>query len=282
MKTIFGRAEILFGILVLGLPKVHIWADGVIESPPARNWFCGVATKEDQILGGTALNPECGKAFAAIQNAGYNFMSVVTHSQGREGTKPLPKHVCSFDSETWKGVQTPWDVPMKWPATPMQSGPQTFMWNGSWGAHFDDTRDFKFWITKSGFQFDSTQELTWDDFEETPFCSEIYNDSTPMGNPDIVVDKTKLSFTIHCQVPERSGHQVVYGEWGRTASTLQRFHGCIDLAMQSTSALESNLKSRTPEMKHLGNRLNESPDALGRILVRTPGRAIFIPIPKLK
>jgi chitin-binding protein len=227
-------------IFAVSVGSVLVYADGVVESPPARNWFCGVETKEDQIQGGSAKHPECGKAFSAIERAGYNFMSVVTHTKGRESTQPLPKHVCSFDSETWKGALTPWDVPMNWPTTPMQSGKQTFMWNGTWGAHFDDTRDFKFWITKSGFAFDSTRELTWDDFEVAPFCSEIYNDSMPSGNPDIVVDKTKLTFTIHCQVPPRAGHQVVYAEWGRTESTLQRFHGCMDIAMESSAPIKSS------------------------------------------
>jgi chitin-binding protein len=239
-------------------------ADGVIETPPARNWFCGVDTKEDQIQSGSAKHPECGKAFAAIPRAGYNFMSVVTHTAGRETVKPLPKHVCSFDSETWKGVQTPWDVPMKWPTTPLKPGMQNLVWNGSWGAHFDDTRDFKFWITKAGFAFDSTRELTWDDFEEAPFCSEIYNDSTPTGNPDIVVDKTKLTFSIRCQVPSRSGHHILYGEWGRTESTLQRFHGCVDVAMEGSSGIPAGkpFPKRSPSRKVQPKR----PELLGRKL----------------
>ena len=113
--------------------------------------------------------------------AGYNFMTVVTHSWGRAKTTPLPAHVCSFDSETWKGVQTPWDVPMEWPTSPMSPGLQPIVWNASWGAHYDDTRDFSYWITKPGFVFSPTRELTWDDFESEPFCMELYDDKNPDG-----------------------------------------------------------------------------------------------------
>jgi chitin-binding protein len=231
-SSLFVALAILQACLTL---NVH--ADGAIESPPARNWICGAVTKPDHFSGGTPLHPECETAFQDLPMAAYNFMTVVTHSEGRANTTPLPKHVCSFDAETWQGVQTPWDVPMQWPTTPMEPGLQDFLWNGSWGAHFDDTRDFVFWITRPGFVFDHTRELTWDDFEEEPFCKELYDDKTPAGNPDIVVDKTKLTFSIRCQVPARTGHQVVYGEWGRTESTWQRFHGCVDVAFSGSSSL---------------------------------------------
>jgi chitin-binding protein len=203
-------------------------ADGLMESPPARNWFCGFKTKPDEIATKTAQFPVCATAFAAIPMAGYNFMTVVTHSQGRANTTPLPTHVCSFDSESWKGVQTPWDVPMEWPTTPMQSGPQNIVWNAAWGGHFDDTRDFSYWITKPDFVFSPAKELTWNDFEAEPFCVEMYDDKNPTANPDIVADKAAIKFSTRCQVPVRTGHHVIYGEWGRTESTWQRFHGCID------------------------------------------------------
>lgn len=212
-------------------------ADGLMESPPARNWYCGFKTKPDHIVTNTAEYPVCATAFAVNSQAGYNFMTVMTHSQGRANTTPLPKHVCSFDSETWNGAQTPWDVPMEWPTTPMQSGLQNITWNAYWGAHWDDTRDFSYWITKADFVWSPTKELTWDDFEAEPFCLEIYDDKNPTGNPDIVADKTAIKFTTRCQVPARKGHHVIYGEWGRPASTWQRFHGCID-GQFGTTALQ--------------------------------------------
>ncbi|MEO6094380.1 MAG: lytic polysaccharide monooxygenase auxiliary activity family 9 protein, partial [Fibrobacteria bacterium] len=210
------------------------FGDGLMESPRSRNWYCGFTTKPDHIITHTAQFPACSTAFAAIPMAGYNFMTVVTHSWGRAKTTPLPAHVCSFDSESWKGVQTPWDVPMDWPTSPMGSGMQSITWNASWGAHYDDTRDFSYWITKPGFVFSPARELTWDDFESEPFCMELYDNLNPTANPNVIVDKTAIKFTTKCNVPARSGRHVIYGEWGRTESTKQRFHGCIDAAFGSS------------------------------------------------
>jgi chitin-binding protein len=195
--------------------------------------------------------------------AGYNFMTVVTHSQGRAKTTPLPAHVCSFDSETWKGVQTPWDVPLEWPTSPMSAGTQSITWNAFWGGHFDDTRDFSYWITKPGFVFSPSRELTWADFEDAPFCVELYDDKNPTANPNIVADKTNIKFTTKCQVPARAGHHVIYGEWGRTESTYQRFHGCIDVAFGATPIFRSGSKTKAAAGTALEKKVEEV-DALGR------------------
>lgn len=233
------------------------FGDGLMESPPARNWYCGLTTKPDHIVTNTAQYPICEAAFTALPMSGYNFMSVMSHSWGRAKTSPLPAHVCSFDSESWKGVQTPWDVPLAWPTTPMTPGSQLITWNASWGAHYDDTRDFSYWITKPGFVFSPDRELNWADFEPEPFCIELYDDRNPTGNPNIVVDKVNIKFTTRCQVPARNGHHVIYGEWGRTESTLQRFHGCIDVAF-GTSGIRPGIK---PQGRMRGPDLR---DALGR------------------
>lgn len=87
---------------------------------------------------------------------------------------------------------------------------------------------------------------------------EIYDDRNPAGNPDIIVDKVNIKFTTRCQVPARSGHHVIYGEWGRTESTLQRFHGCIDAAFV-TSGVAPSGQTRAPagsaiEVDALGKR----------------------------
>jgi len=250
----------IFGLAVLGMVSAAM-GDGMMESPPARNWFCGFTTKPDETDNGKGEYPVCATAFEANHQAAYNFMTVVTHSKGRAGTTPLPKHVCSFDSETWHGELTPWDVPMDWPTTPMASGKQTITWNGSWGAHYDDTRDFSYWITKPGFVFSPTEELTWDDFESEPFCVQLYDDKNPTANPDLVVDKTTAKFKATCTVPARSGHHVIYGEWGRTAATDQRFHGCIDAAF-GTSAIQRTTPARMEWHRRLYQRWGL--DMLGR------------------
>jgi chitin-binding protein len=207
-----------------------VFAHGLMESPASRNWICGAVTKPDQVTNGTAQTPACGEAFAVNNIAGYSFMSVLTHNLGRSSVSPLPSNVCSFGSETWQGAVTPWDMPIDWPTNPMSAGEQNITWNISWGPHFDDTAEFRYWITKSTFQFSKTKALTWDDFESTPFCVLNYEDSTPNANPAVVADKAAQKFHTKCNIPARSGHHVIYGEWGRKPPTLERFHGCIDAA----------------------------------------------------
>jgi chitin-binding protein len=204
-------------------------AHGLMQDPPARNWFCGAVTKPDHAANGTAQYPVCAGAFANDPNGGYQFMSVLTHARGRAAVTPLPAHVCGFGSETWQGGATPWDQPIDWPTTPMSAGRQKITWNISWGPHFDDTEEFRYWITKPGFVFQAGRALTWDDFEAAPFCSLPYSDSAPNANPDVVPDKAATQFHTYCTVPARQGRHVIYGEWGRNQWTLERFHGCLDL-----------------------------------------------------
>jgi len=248
------------------------FADGLMESPPARNWYCGFTTKPDEIQNHRAQFPACSTAFAAIPMAGYNFMTVVTHSWGRAKTTPLPEHVCSFNSETWKGAQTPWDVPMDWFTTPMSPGLQSITWNVAWGPHYDVTRDFSYWITKAGFIFSPARELTWDDFETEPFCMELYDDKNPAANPNIFVDKTNQKFTTRCTMPARSGHHVIYGEWGRTESTLQRFHGCIDVAFGANPIRPGVRRMERAEVAP------GAVDVLGRVQSRTKAQTWKIPL----
>ncbi|WP_096087638.1 lytic polysaccharide monooxygenase [Agaribacterium haliotis] len=202
-----------------------VQAHGLMVEPPSRNAVCGLNEKPDQ-----ASQQACIDAFADDAQGGYNFMSVLTHDVGRKGVSPLPTNVCGFDAETWQGGATPWDVATNWPAQAATAGPLDIVWNISWGPHFDDTEEFRYWITKSDFVFDAEQNLSWDDFEEQAFCILTYDDSQPEANPYIVADKPGNTFRTTCTLPKRSGHHVIYGEWGRNAFTYERFHGCIDLA----------------------------------------------------
>ena len=236
------------GLCLLAL-SAGSFAHGLMESPASRNWMCGAVTKPDEVGNGTAKYPHCGTAFAVNQIAGYSFMSVLNHHLG--ASEVPPKNVCSADSETWKGAVTPWDVPMDWPTNPMTAGKQNIVWNISWGPHFSDSSDFKYWITKSDFVFSPDKALSWSDFESTPFCSLPYDHSQPGANPDVIPDEAAAKFTTACTVPSRSGHHVIYGEWGRTPPTFERFHGCIDVAFggapvnQVTAAISATPSSET-------------------------------------
>jgi predicted carbohydrate-binding protein with CBM5 and CBM33 domain len=157
----------------------------------------------------------------------------LTHTTGRAGVGPRT-NVCGFNSETWNGAATVWDQPIDWPTTPMAAGPRNFTWSISWGPHFSDTSDFRYWITKSSFVWQTGKALSFSDFEDTPFCDLAYNDATPNANPNLVPDKANATFLTKCTVPSRSGRHVIYAEWGRTPPTFERFHGCIDAQFSGT------------------------------------------------
>ncbi len=224
------------GLWLLGLVATAVFAHGLIQDPPSRNWICGFITKPDHVQNGVAQYPVCGNAFFAPNtNAtdGYSFMSVLTHTTGREGVGPRD-NVCSFNSESFPGRVVPWDVPIDWPTQPMTAGPRNFVWSISWGPHFSDTQDFKYWITKPDFVWQTGKALSFSDFEDAPFCSLAYNDATPTANPNVIPDVANAMFTTRCTVPSRAGRHVIYAEWGRTPPTFERFHGCIDAQFTGT------------------------------------------------
>jgi len=243
MTMLRPSRAIIIALTLCGL-TTGVLAHGLIQSPPSRNWFCGAVTKPDEVTNGVAQFPICGGAFAFNQIAGYNFMSVLTHTQGRSVVGPR-SNVCGFNSETWNGGPTVWDQPIDWPTTNMSSGMQTFTWNISWGPHFSDTQEFRYWITKPSFQFQVGRPLSFSDFEDQPFCVLSYSDANPGGNPDVIPDKANAQFQTRCNVPQRSGRQVIYAEWGRNQFTFERFHGCVDAMFQNGPVIDARI-ARTP------------------------------------
>ena len=225
------------GLCVLGAFSSGAMPHGLIQDPPARNWFCGAITKPDHVQNGVAQYPVCGNAFFAPgvePTAGYSFMSVLTHTTGRNGVGPRT-NVCGFNSETWNGQATVWDQPIDWPTVPMTAGPRNFVWNISWGPHFSDTEEFRYWITRPGFVWQTGRALSFSEFEDTPFCTLTYSDANPTGNPNVTPNVGAATFTTRCTVPARSGRHVIYAEWGRNFFTFERFHGCIDAQFSGTT-----------------------------------------------
>jgi chitin-binding protein len=239
-----GSCKLIAIAVTLWAVQGESLAHGLIQSPPSRNWFCGAITKPDEVANGVAQFPICGGAFAFDQIAGYNFMSVLTHTLGRAVVGPRP-NVCGFNSESFNGGPTVWDQPIDWPTTNISAGPQIFTWNITWGPHFSDTQEFRYWITKPSFQFQVGRPLSFDDFEDQPFCSLNYNDANPTANPAITTDKAKALFNTQCTVPARAGRQVIYAEWGRNQFTFERFHSCVDVVFQNGPVIDARM-TRTP------------------------------------
>ncbi len=238
---------------------------GLIESPSSRNHFCGVITKPDEAGSPQAEYPVCAEAFEPFGTQGYNFMSVLTHHRGRlrplpplappqtppaneagGGVPPLAQNVCGYDSESFGNGPTVWDEPIDWPTNNMQAGRNRFTWNISWGPHFSDTREFHYWITRPDFQFRVGQRLTWDDFEQQPFCKLDYDRENPGANPDIVARVGANKFDTFCDVPQRAGRHVIYAEWGRNYFTWERFHGCVDVVFDGSTPIDADISVQPP------------------------------------
>ncbi|MBA3662082.1 MAG: lytic polysaccharide monooxygenase [Gammaproteobacteria bacterium] len=249
MHSIRQVILIFFSCLSLLLTSVTTFAHGVIESPASREQFCGVESKPDEIYKDKMTHEKCRpimtKEDGTMDNSVYNFMAVLTHTIGHstKTIEQLPKYVCGFASEMWSGGKTPWDRANDWPTTLIAGGQQKFTWNISWGNHFGDTEEFVYWITKPNFQFDPKKELTWNDFEATPFCNLKYNDQTPNANPNVVPDKANNRFITTCTVPTRKNRSVIYAEWGRNKNTYERFHSCIDVLFSPDTNPPVNVKA---------------------------------------
>ena len=78
-------------------------------------------------------------------------MLVVGQSIGWSHTVGPPLNVSELKPHTLGRGPTVWDQPIDWPTTNMTAGLQTFTWNISWGPHFSDTQEFRYWITKPSF-----------------------------------------------------------------------------------------------------------------------------------
>ena len=253
---IIPRSLMLGGLMALSPMAGTVMAHGLIQEPPSRNWYCGALTKPDQVNNGTAQYPVCGKAFKAPgldPNAGYNFMSVLTHTRGY-AVLGARKNVCGYDSETWQGAPTVWDQPIDWPTNRMSAGPKTFVWNIAWGPHFSDTQEFRYWITKDDFVYQVGKPLSFADFESEPFCTLSYSDSNPTANPAVIPNPGNSTFTTKCTLPNRSGRHVIYAEWGRNHYTYERFHGCVDALFDGGISPNPELDARitlTPAVSEL-------------------------------
>src|SRR5690625_2608469 len=132
-KTLMGSLAVMLSASVFG--------HGLISESPSRSWTW------DANYNSAQAGSICAHAFVDDCNGGYQFMRVLTHTQGRAGVDPLPENVCSFGTSTWNGQATPWDKPLEWPAHEIEPGPLTLTWDISWGPHWDDTEEFRDWIT---------------------------------------------------------------------------------------------------------------------------------------
>ena len=115
--------------------------------------------------------------------AGYSFADVLTHTTGRLGVGPRANVGFQFRNLEWRrhGMGSAHRLANH----ADDRGSRNFTWSISWGPHFSDTSDFRYWIAKPGFVWQQESRCR-SPISRTPFCDLSYNDATPNANPDLV------------------------------------------------------------------------------------------------
>lgn len=114
----------------------------------------------------------------------------------------------------------------RWSKVNISSGTNTFTWKIT-AAHA--TTSWKYYITKSGW--DPNAPLSRDSFDLTPFCSVSYNGVQP-----------PFSYTDTCNVPQRSGYQVILAVW-EIADTANAFYNVIDVNFTGSGTSDTTAPS---------------------------------------
>ena len=160
------------------------FAHGLVQDPPARNWLCGAVTKPDHVQNGVAQYPVCGGVFRAGRRARRRLQlheCAHAHHGPRRRRSANQRLRFQFRNLERRGHGLG-------PAHRLAHGADDrrapHSWNISWGPHFSDSSDFRYWITKPGFVWQTGRALSFSDFEDLPFCDLAYNDATPNANPN--------------------------------------------------------------------------------------------------
>jgi len=168
------------------------FAHGYIESPASRAYMCKLGQ-----------NIDCG----SVQ---YEPQSVEKSSGFPTGSMPPDGQLASAGISQYSQLDK--QSLNAWTKTPMTAGQHEFVWYHT-APH--RTTNWRYYITKQNW--DPNQPLTRAQFESTPFC-------TINGNGQVPANRQSMK----CNVPERTGYQVIYGVW-EIADTSNSFYQAIDV-----------------------------------------------------
>ncbi|WP_230352754.1 N-acetylglucosamine-binding protein GbpA [Lelliottia sp. WAP21] len=185
------RSKIAFAIATLTVAS-SAFAHGYIESPASRAYMCKLGQ-----------NIDCG-------NVEYEPQSVERASGFPANSLPPDGELASAGIANYSQLDR--QSLNAWTKSPMTAGPHTFTWYHT-APH--KTTNWRYYITKQNWN--PNKPLTRDQFELTPFCSVNGNGQAPAARQEM-----------HCNVPERTGYQVIYGVW-EIADTANSFYQAIDV-----------------------------------------------------
>ncbi|MCF1868802.1 MULTISPECIES: lytic polysaccharide monooxygenase [Enterobacterales] len=166
---------------------------GYIDKPPSRAFLCSSK--------GQNLNKNCGPVQYEPQS--------VEGLKGFPNDGPKDGEIASGGNAAFSALNE--QSADRWHKVAMKSGENTFKWTLT-AKH--STASWKFFITKP--EWDMNKPLTRADFDLTPFCQQDDNGKIPTATVEL-----------NCNIPERSGYQVILGVWN-IADTANAFYQVID------------------------------------------------------
>ncbi|WP_413494762.1 lytic polysaccharide monooxygenase [Morganella psychrotolerans] len=170
-----------------------VLAHGYITSPASRSENCKAGNNPAKMCGSAQWEPQSIEALSGFP----------------AGNFPPDGHLASAGIPRFLPLDMPGD---DWHKIPVQAGKTEFVWSYT-ATH--KTRNWRYYITRP--DWDSHTPLTRNSFEPEPFCVHDGRASEP---PAILSHQ--------CDIPERTGYQVIYGVW-EIANTANSFYQVIDV-----------------------------------------------------
>lgn len=182
-----------------------VLAHGYISEPASRDQMCRDSSTP---------NLNCGQAQ-------YEPQSIGEGPDGFPGAGPKDGELVSGSgTSNWMGTALNAQSSDRWVKHKVEAGPRNFTWTFT-AAH--PIADYKYYITRQ--DWNPNKPLTRDSFELTPFC-------VIPGGPA----ETSGKATHSCNLPERTGYQVIYAAWD-VVDTVNTFYKVIDVEYEEVASI---------------------------------------------
>lgn len=185
----FNKIALAVSALII---SSNLWAHGYIEVPQSRAYKC----KQQE-------NHGCGQAE-------YEPQSIEKDSGFPTGPWPLDGELASASLAQFSPMDK--QSGNLWAKNQIKPGMNNFTWFHT-APH--KTNNWRYYITKQNW--DHNQPLTRAAFESTPFCQVDGHSEAP-----------PVRVTHACNVPQRTGYQVIYGVW-EIYDTKNSFYQVVDV-----------------------------------------------------
>jgi N-acetylglucosamine-binding protein A len=179
-------------VLAVGLlVQSATWSHGYMTQPASRSSLCKNGANTN--CGAIVYEPQSLEFPSGFPNAG--------PADGAIGSAGLPQF-SALNEQTSS----------RWTKRDISAGPQNFSWQLT---AFHRTRGYRYYMTRQ--DWNPNAPLTRASFDLQPFCTIDSGNQTP---PPVV--------THQCNVPQRSGYQVILGVW-EIGDTINSFYNTSDV-----------------------------------------------------